>query len=49
MSFTKKILIGVFAGIVLGIFFGELIEPLGTVGDIKMGRDALKGYAGMVW
>ena len=37
MSFTKKILIGVFAGIILGLFFGELIEPLDTVGDIFIG------------
>lgn len=37
MSFTSKILIGVFAGIALGLFFGELIAPLSSVGDIFIG------------
>ena len=37
MSFTKKILIGLFLGIALGLFFGEIVAPLEAGGRIFIG------------
>jgi Na+/H+-dicarboxylate symporter len=33
MSLATKVLIGFIFGVVLGVFFGELITPVGIVGD----------------
>jgi Na+/H+-dicarboxylate symporter/ABC-type amino acid transport substrate-binding protein len=37
MSFGMKIIMGVCAGIAVGIFFGEMTAPLDVVGDIYVG------------
>ena len=37
MSFTRKILIGLFAGIALGLFFGEMVASAKIGGDIFIG------------
>lgn len=37
MTFTQKILLGLFGGVVLGLFFGELVGQLSVVGDIYIG------------
>ncbi len=34
MSLSGKIFVGLFAGIVTGLFFGELVADLKVVGDI---------------
>ena len=33
MSFSKRILIGLSAGVAVGLFFGELVSPLKIVAD----------------
>jgi Na+/H+-dicarboxylate symporter len=37
MTFTRKILIGLFLGIALGLFFGEIVAPLEAGGRIFIG------------
>ena len=37
MSFTRKILLGLFLGIALGLFLGELAAPLNVGGRIFIG------------
>ncbi len=37
MSLATKVLIGFVVGVVAGVFFGELISPLGIVGDAYIG------------
>ena len=37
MSFTRKILAGLFAGIAAGLFFGEILAPLNVAGDVFIG------------
>ena len=34
MSFTRQILLGLFGGIVIGIFLGDMARPIGIIGDI---------------
>jgi len=37
MSFTRKILVGLFAGISAGLFLGEITAPLNVAGDVFVG------------
>ncbi len=34
MSLTTKIIIGFILGLVAGLFFGELVEPITIVGEV---------------
>ena len=42
MSLATKVLIGFVVGVVAGVFFGELISPVGIVGDLV--RDAFNHH-----
>ena len=33
MTFTRRILVGLTLGIATGVFFGDLVAPLGAVAD----------------
>ncbi len=37
MSFTLKILVGLFLGVALGLFLGDIAAPFNTVGDVFIG------------